>query len=214
MPGSRRIQRSVRVTVAVSLVVLSAVGVASALVTSQWLGVAAVLCVVCGAVALRIAYAEIVSTRGCASQDKAEQARAFGAAQSAARTEHRAFSAEMSDRIARRDRVINVQDRAIGELQGTIALADGRAEEAIRRAETAEGRVKVEVARADLAEARLSELLDEVLAPPASLATAPLVTTGVDDTDQLPTVVDLLAWEERVSDSTAGSPVEGLRRKA
>ncbi|MGI8702621.1 MAG: hypothetical protein ACR2JU_15725 [Nocardioidaceae bacterium] len=209
MSGSRRIQRSVRVSVAVTLVVLSALGVASALATSHVLGAAAVLCVVCGVVALRIAYAEIVSTRGCAARDKAEQARAFGAAQTATHADHRAYASAMSDRIAERDRAIELRDRAIRELKSTITLADGRAEEAIRRAETADGRLSVEVARADLAEARLSELLDEVLAPPASL-----VTGGVDDADQLPTVVDLLAWEERVSDSTAASPVEGLRREA
>lgn len=206
MSGSRRIQRSVRVGVAAALVALTVAVVVAALLTSRGVGIAAAMSAVLGAVALRMAYAEVVETRRRSARDRAEQARAFGASLAVTHADHRAFTAHVTERLAADSTLIGVRDRTIAELTGTLRLADRRADEAIGRARAAEQRVEVEAARGDLAEARLSELLDEVLAPPSLSAMA----EADDDADSMPTVVDLLAWEDRIPESR----VEGSRREA
>jgi hypothetical protein len=91
------------------------------------------------------------------------------------------------------------KDRAIGELSGTVRLAEARADES-------ETRARRETRRANEAQARLADLLDEVLTQQTSELAA------IDDAHDpdLPTIVDLLAWEERVSESL----VQDLRKEA
>ena len=191
MSGSRRVQRSVRVIAATLLVVLAGVGVAVAVALDSGVAVAAGAAVIVGLIAMRIMYAEIVQTRRRSSADRAAQAKSFGVALVAQQADHTAYVSSLNGRLADKDRTIR-------ELDGTIRLAE-------RRADLAEGKVKRESKRANDAQARLSELLDNVLA----------VREGAEESDDasiadLPTIVDLMAWEDRATDAI----VEDLRKEA
>lgn len=202
MSGSRRIQRSVRLTVACSLLVLTGVLVAAAVVTSTLVSAAAVLAVVVGAVAARIGYAEVISTRQLAAIDRATQSRAFGALLAEKQGEHTAFARAMT-------RKVQGQQRTITGLEGTVRLAE-------RRADEAETRVQTEARRAREAQERLSSLLDEVLmhqplsvVPDGSGSSDGKRGSAFDSAD-LPTVIDLLAWEDQAN----GASSRNLRRQA
>jgi hypothetical protein len=192
MSGSRRVQRSIRVIVATLLVVVAAGGVVAAVVAGSAVSVAAVVAAVVGMVAVRIMHAEVIQTRRRSSADRSAQAKSFGAALVAKQAEHTAFTLSMTSRLAEKDQTIR-------ELDGTVRLAD-------RRADIAEERVRRESKRANEAQARLSDLLDDVLA-----AREEIDESGETALQDLPTIVDLLAWEDRVGEATE---VEELRKQA
>ncbi len=190
MSGSRRIQRSVRITVAMAVLVAAAAVVLPTAITGAGIAFAAVLALLAGAAATRIVYTEVVQTRARAARDRAEQARSFEATIGRNLAEHAQFTALMSSRVEERDRTIT-------ELHGTIRLAD-------RRADAAETRVVHESRRANEAQRRLSVLLDEVAAHQAALEADSAADEHLSD---LPTIVDLLAWEEKVTASPAAAEV-------
>src|SRR6478672_8641505 len=82
-PKARRRQRSVRLTLAVALLVL-----------------AALLGVVLGAAATRITHSELMETRREAARDRAEQAQAYRDLTVARTAEHAAYAETMESRIA------------------------------------------------------------------------------------------------------------------
>lgn len=164
---------------------------AVAVLVDTGVAVAAGAAVILGLVALRIMYAEVVETRRRSSADRAAQAKSFGAALATQRTEHTAYVSSLNARLSDKDRTIT-------ELDGTVRLAE-------RRADLAEDKVKRESQRANDAQSRLAELLDNVLA----------VREGAEESGEasvhdLPTIVDLMAWEERATDAI----VEDLRKEA
>ncbi len=183
MTASRRVQRSVRVSLAVGLLVIAAAVVAAAVITTTWLGAAAIFAVLSGAVSSRVVYTEVTQTRTEAAVERARLAREFGAAMTLSHHEHAAFTTMMTARVAARD-------QTIVELNGTIRLAEKRADEA-------EVRVKREAKRANDAQEHLATLLDEVLTAQAEA----LAGVGIPEAADLPTVVDLLAWEDRTSEA-------------
>lgn len=199
MSGRRRIQRSVRLTVASSLVILAAGLVALAIATSTWIDAAAGSAVVLAAAATRIGSAEVTATRRIAANDRAAQARTFGAAWAERQREHSSFTAAIAV-------LVQDQQRTLVGLEGTLRLAD-------RRADEAESRVQREARRATDAEQRLSSLLDELLIGHSGAsnsgqdeqqaAVAPELT--LVDSSESPTVIDLLAWENRARGSRRGS---------
>lgn len=148
MAGRRKIQRSVRVTVAVTLMGVTVLAVGWAVLLSVVVGPAAVLGLLAGATAVRIMYGEVVQTRREAARRRATQARSFRAALATNHAEHQAYSAMMADRLTDRD-------RTIAELSDTVRGAG-------RRADEAEMRVRRESRRANEAQERLAALLDEV----------------------------------------------------
>ncbi len=180
----------------------SAVLVAAALVVGAAVvvGLAAVGSVLLGVAAARILYAEVVQTRHRAARDRADQARAFGTALTAAYVEHTEFRTTLTSRLAARD-------RAIAELAATVRLVDSRADEAAALAVRETLRAEREQQRADDAQGRLSALLDEVLAYQVPPLRPDEPAEGEDDADALSTVVDLLAWEERSITSTTSADV-------
>lgn len=182
MPGRRCIQRSVRLSVASGLLAVAATLVVMSLLTGAAVRIAAVAALLAGAAACRIVYAEVVQTRALAAQDRAKQARAFEATVARNLSEHADFTKAMAGRLQQRDRTIR-------ELHGTLRLAE-------RRAVDAESRVRREARRANEAQERLSVLLDEVAAHQAAIAAEAEAT---QELSELPTIVDLLAWEERVT---------------
>jgi hypothetical protein len=205
MSGRRRVQRSARTTVAVALLIAAAVLVAVAVAVGSSVGtvIAAVGSVLLGAIAVRVMYAEVVQTRLESARGRAAQARAFGAALAETAARHSADRARLTSRLVS-------SDAAIIELSGSIRVADARvgAAESLAAAQTALAHRERE--RADDAQGRLTALLDEVLAyqvplEPVEADESPEATQSYSD--DLPTVVDLIAWEERTSAATASGDV-------
>jgi len=178
-PQARRRQRSTRLTVAVALIVVSALAVAGAVLSGSWLFVttAAVLGVVLGASATRITHSELLQTRRDAARDRADQARDYRDLTVARTAEHAEFAASMTARLER-------QETALSELEGALTSAQKRAAEATRkfnaearRAEVAEAegrsyatQLEEAEARATEATVRVTELEQEIDAVRAELA--------------------------------------------
>jgi hypothetical protein len=204
MAGRRRTQRSARVTVAATLVAVAACCVVLALATSSAIDAAAILAVAAGAVAVRLVYTEGLRSRRESSRSRADQALAFAQALSVLRAEHSELVAGLTVRLRDRERCMRDLDARARAVEELAQVTQSRAERA--------------TAQADEARARLSEVLDAVLASPA-VTTAPVeqvepVEPRGADADlysrELPTVVDMLAWEER----TSGSRGDRARRRA
>jgi fatty acid desaturase len=100
-PQARRRQRSTRLTVAVVLIVASALAVAGAVLSGSWLFVttAAVLGVVLGASATRITHSELLQARRDAARDRATQARDYRDLTEVRTAEHAEFAASMTSRL-------------------------------------------------------------------------------------------------------------------
>ncbi|MBA3264967.1 MAG: hypothetical protein H0T14_01150 [Nocardioidaceae bacterium] len=200
MAGSRRLQRSRRVTNASLLLFLAASVVMAAVVTATWLSAAAVFAVVGGVLAVRLVHGELLRSRKRAAIDRATQARTFGADLATKQQEHTAFTRSVTTKL-------QDQQRTLMGLEGTVRLAE-------KRAEDAETRMRREARRADDAQERLSSLLDAVLmhssrsVPETDAASA--AEDELFDSSDLPTVIDLMAWEEHAN----ASAVKDLRRRA
>jgi succinate dehydrogenase/fumarate reductase flavoprotein subunit len=145
-PASRRRQRSVRVTVAVTLMALATLAVLLALPTRSvlWLSISSVLALCCGWAAARIVYTELLQSRRAAAVDRAAQAGAYRAMFAERAGEHAQFTTAMTDRLVRRDREVQ-------ELQASVL-------EAQKRAIDAEARVQRESRRANQAMEQVAEL--------------------------------------------------------
>jgi Skp family chaperone for outer membrane proteins len=188
---SRRRQRSVRVTVAVVLMSIATLAVVLALPTQSalWLSAASVLALACGWAAARIVYSELVQSRRDAAADRSAQANAYRSLFSERAEEHAKFTTAMTDRLMRRD-------REVAELEATVVLAEKRAIEA-------ETRVQREARRANEAQELVAELQERLEIRQAEEADQ---LAGWDP--ELDTVVDLLAWEERVAAGTLPEQAE------
>ncbi|MGH3333912.1 MAG: hypothetical protein ACRDPJ_21680 [Nocardioidaceae bacterium] len=181
---NRRRQRSVRVTVAVALLSVATIAVVLALPTQSpaWLSASSVLALVCGSLASRIIYTELLQSRREAAEDRAAQAQAYRTMFSERAEEHAEFTTAMTDRLASRD-------KSIRELESTILLAEKRAIEA-------ETRVKRESRRANEAMQLVSELQQALEIRTAEEADE---LAGWGESMEADTVVDLLAWEDKVN---------------
>jgi hypothetical protein len=198
---ARRRQRSVRVTVAVSLLVLATLVVVLALPTQSpvWLSFSSVFALLCGATASRIVYSELLQSRQEAAADRAAQAKAYRVMFHERAAEHAEFTSAMTDRLAARD-------KSIEELESTIVLAEARAIEA-------ETRVKRESRRANEAQELVAELQEQLEIRKAEQADELATWDGWDGAMDVETVVDLLAWEEKVQ-ANASSDSNSDRKHA
>jgi hypothetical protein len=185
------------VTVAVALLSFATIGVVLALPTASyaWMSAAAVFALVCGWASARIVYNELSQSRREANADRAAQANAYRTMFSARAEEHAEFASSMTDKLIR-------NDREVRELSGTLVLAEKRAAEA-------EHRVRRESERASELESRVSQLEEELQVRKgeeedqlAVWDAAQFQLPGMAG-DDLDTVVDLLAWEERAAAETA-----------
>lgn len=183
-----------RVTVAVVLMSIATLAVVLALPTQSavWLSAASVLALACGWASARIVYSELVQSRRDAAKDRSAQANAYRSLFSERAEEHAKFTTAMTDRLVRRD-------REVAELEATIVLAEKRAIEA-------EIRVQREARRANEAQELVAELQEKLEIRKAEEADQ---LAGWDP--ELDTVVDLLAWEERVA---AGVPEQAEQKHA
>jgi hypothetical protein len=151
-PHDRRRQRSTRLVLAATLILIAAVVVIGAVLSASLtlVSVAAVLAVVLGAAAARIIHTELVQARREAAADRARQAQDYRRLAEQRSTEQRDFVDAMGTRVGR-------AERARSELESAVVASQGRAADAMRR-------LRAETRRADLAEAegtRLAVALEE-----------------------------------------------------
>ena len=194
---NRRRQRSVRVTVAVALLAVATLVVVLALPTQSagWLSASSVFALLCGFAAARIVYNELLQSRREAAIDRAAQTQAYRSMFSERAEEHAEFTTAMTERLASRD-------RSIRELEGTVVLAEKRAMEA-------EARVKRESRRANEATELVAELQQALEIHKAEEADGLATWEGWEGVmqfdDEADTVVDLLAWDEKVNAGAAAA---------
>ena len=201
MPVNRRRQRSVRITVAVSLLAAATVAVLVALLvgTAVWLGSGAVVAWAAGVAASRIISNELAASRREHARYRAEQAQAYNDLAEQRAEEQATYTATMKQKI---------EDHAatITRLKAALRLAEKRAEFAEQTAD----RNKVAAAKAHKEIAQLKSRIAEL---ESDLEQARESAESVYDLESLeghadqPTVVDLLRWEDKVSEST-GTDVE------
>src|SRR3954451_5782421 len=126
--ATRRRQRSVRVTVAVSLIVLAALVVTGAALSGSWLlltraaGAGGAL----GAAATRITHTELVESRVQAAHDRAAQAKAYNELTEVRTAEHAAHVADVQSKIVERE-------QALDELELALSLSQRRAATSTRK---------------------------------------------------------------------------------
>lgn len=181
--SSRRSHRRLRVTVAALLLAAATVVTVPALViqSTLWLTAAAVVALVCGVIATRIVYTDMLQDRREIAVDRARQADAYRILFTERAKENVSFADSMAKKVAGRD-------RTIGELEGTIRLAE-------KRADIAETRAKTETLRADEATMQLSNLQRQFQVSDPELIDDLAAWEGAE----LDTVIDLMNWEEKVT---------------
>lgn len=148
--------------------------------TMIWLMASTLVALLFGIAATRIVYSEMVQDRRETAADRARQADAYRLLFAARANENVSFAEAMARRIAQRN-------RTIGELEGTIRLAE-------KRATIAEKRAKSETLRADDATEMLANLQSQLQISDPELIDELAVWEGAE----LDTVIDLLHWEEGV----------------
>jgi hypothetical protein len=178
--AARRRQRSVRVTVAVSLLGVATAGVAVALPTQSPVALsgAAVLAVVFGWAALRMVWTEVLQSRRENARDRAAAASAYRTLFSQRAAEHAEFTTAMTERLAQSQMTMRELEAALALEQRRASSAEYRLEGVERRA--AELAAELERRRAEEADALASWEADGGIS----------VAEGV---------ADLVAFDEKVS---------------
>jgi hypothetical protein len=133
MTSERRRQRSVRVTVAVSLLTVATVAVLAALPTQSpaVLSASSVAALVLGWAAVRMTWTEVLQSRREHASDRAATAGAYRTLFSERAAEHAEFSTVMTERLAD-------SNTSIHELRAALVAAQRQVAEMSVRAETAE----------------------------------------------------------------------------
>lgn len=132
---ARRRQRSVRVTVAVTLLSVATALVLVALPTQSpvLLSVGAVAALVLAWAALRMMWTEVLQSRRESAADRAAAASAYKSLFSLRAAEHAEFTTAMTERLAE-------SHQSVHELQGELVQAQRQAAKAQREAEQAEAK--------------------------------------------------------------------------
>jgi hypothetical protein len=206
MPSNRRRQRSVRITVAVLLLVVAGLVVLAALLLAELVVVAlaAVVAFLAGVCAVRLVLDELVRSRRDAAEDRVSQARAYQTMDARRADEHATFATMMKSSL-------DEANDTVGELNGTLRLAERRVELAEQRARH-ESRRRGELQhRVDELTSRLESSAGDDAVEGDGLGAAPAEESGAAvpywDPD-VPTVVDLLAWEDRDVDAPDADKAE------
>jgi chromosome segregation ATPase len=160
----RRRQRSTRLVVAGTLLLVAALAVAGAGLSGSWLAatLAAVLAVGLGAAATRITHAELAESRREAARDRAAQAQGYRDITVARTTENAAYVTATSARIAAHEQTIATLERDLGDAQGCLVEAHQKLAAEQRRAEDAERDVAALRTRLDDAEERAAQAIVRV----------------------------------------------------
>lgn len=186
MSKSRRRQRSVRIVVATSLLAVAALAVVPSAIAANvaMLIPSSLFAVVAGFCALRIMRNEILQTRRDWAADRAAQAQSYQELATVRQAEHDSFATAMTQRLTDRE-------KTIVSLRGTLKLSE-------RRADDAERRAREQAERAGKLQSTVEELSAEQDATIDALAT----WDGAD----LPTIVDLMSWEQNTATLTQEEP--------
>ena len=184
----RRRQRSVRVTVAVSLLSVATLAVLGSLPTQSplWLSLGSITAIVLSWAALRIMWTEVLQSRRENSADRAAAATAYRDLFSVRAAEHAEFTEAMTERLAE-------AHLAQRELEGLVAYAGVRVPAGPRRSWSTESKALVEAR--DRAKA-----LEESLA---------VLQAGGGDA-----VVDLVAWEEQTEQKAVAKQKQKRLKRA
>jgi hypothetical protein len=139
--ATRRRQRSTRVTVAIGLILLAALGVTGAAVAVESAGaswllvvVSGALAVVLGAAATRITHTELTDSRRAAAADRAHLAQGYSHLTAQRATEHAAYVATIEGRIAEREEALVQIEMALSAAQRRAATATRKKNAESRRA--------------------------------------------------------------------------------
>ena len=180
MSSQRRRTRSRRIVAACSVLAVAFLVVAVALVveTLAALTAAAVVALLTGIVAARVLVGELAQTRREWAKDRAEQARSYQGVMAARMREQAVYAASITDEVTG-------QARTITELHGERRLLECRLAELVAR-------LRTETYRSAELQADLSDLRAEAEEIAAEGG------TGWDGAD-VPTIVDLLNWEQAVA---------------
>lgn len=194
---ARRRQRSVRVTLAVLFLTVATLAVLAALPTQSplLLSIGSVAAIVLGWAALRITWTEVLQSRVESATERASTARAYKSLFAERAVEHAEFTSAMTDRLSERN-------RTVGELEGTIVLAEKRALEA-------ETRLQRDSRRLVESQRRVEELEQALAIREAEVAEA---AGAIWDGAEVDTIVDLLAWDEK--SNQLATDVEDERKHA
>jgi hypothetical protein len=195
MPSNRRRRRSVRVTVAVVLLAVAGLVVLAALLIAELvvLAGAAVVALLAGVGAVRLVLDELVRSRRHAAEDRVAQARAYQKLAARRADEHATFADHITARL---DEVTTT----VTELRGTLRLAE-------RRSDLAEQRAKQEARRRGELQTRLDALSESETELPAATEDSVASTPRWDP--EVPTVVNLLAWDDPKPDTSDVSEADG-----
>jgi hypothetical protein len=202
MASNRRRRRSVRITVAVLLLVVAGLVVLAALYIAELvvLAGAAVAALSAGVVGVRLVLTELVRSRRDAAEDRAAQARAYQKLDARRAEEHATFADQITSRL-------EAATSTVSELQGTIRLAE-------RRTELAEQRARHESRRRGELQTRYDTLASATDAGADAEKPQPEPSEAAPDAKpqwdpDVPTVVDLLSWEDRDIDRSDVSEADG-----
>lgn len=158
---ARRRQRSTRLTVAVSLVMISALLVAGAVIgqSAVLLTISAAVAVALGAAATKITHSELVQTRVEWARDRAQQAHDYRVLADRTSAENTELRDTLTARIAERQQLIHELEGELALAHTNLAATKARLGAEARRAEQAEGRLVAEGARLEEAEQRAAEAI-------------------------------------------------------
>ena len=162
--AARRRQRSTRLTVAVVLLVISALLVAWAVVDDlAWLrSVAAVVAVLLGATATRITHSELMATRREAARDRAQQAADYRDLTERRTAENAVFAADMRRKIKDREEAIGALEQALSKAQRLAMDQTRKLNTEARRADLAEDEGARTARRLEDSESRAAEAIVRV----------------------------------------------------
>jgi hypothetical protein len=170
--SARRRQRSVRVTVAVSLLAVATVAVLAALPTQSpaLLSTAAVTALVLGWASLRIVWTEVLQSRREIASDRAATATAYKSLFSERAAEHAEFTTAMTERLAEANQTLHEYEAALAQSHWQTAEALNRAE----LAESAHAAALVRVAELErsIELLRADELVEDLVAFDEKIAQA------------------------------------------
>ncbi len=193
---ARRRQRSVRVTVAVTLMAIATIAVVAALPTRSvtWLSLAAVVALVFAWAALRMMWTEVLQSRRENAADRAAAAAAYEDLFSQRAAEHAEFTSAMTERLA-------TSQTTMRELEGALVVQQ-------RRAATAEVRLADSNRRLDEARTQVNQLEGELTERQAELAEAlaSWESEGGGGND-LADFADLADFERRAQETLPGRHV-------
>ncbi|MGN6251173.1 MAG: hypothetical protein ACTHNS_05090 [Marmoricola sp.] len=191
---ARRRQRSVRVSVAVALMVVATVAVLAALATRSVpvLSAAAVLVLLLGWAALRITWTEVLQSRRDNALDRVATAQAYRSLFSERAAEHAEFTTAMTERLAE-------SQLTMRELQALLVQEQLRAASAESRlGSTARGLGEATARVAELEQELARRAAEEEAAAADALASWEADGGGLSDD---PRAADLAAFEEKVTAS-------------